>query len=64
MKKSFAGIILALITSSPDAGGVAANPNNAATDANTIRKDSQGACHACRSTECSTTWPSDMKTAW
>jgi BON domain len=38
MKKSFAGIILALITSVAVTSGVAANPNNAATDANTIRK--------------------------
>jgi hyperosmotically inducible protein len=38
MKKSFAGIILALITSVAVTSGVAANPNNAATNANTIRK--------------------------
>jgi hyperosmotically inducible protein len=38
MKKSFAGIILALIISGAVATGVAANPNNAATNTNTIRK--------------------------
>jgi hyperosmotically inducible periplasmic protein len=38
MKKSFAGIILALIISGAVTSGVAANPNNAATNANTIRK--------------------------
>jgi hyperosmotically inducible protein len=38
MKKSFAGIILALITSVAVTSEVAANPNNAATNANTIRK--------------------------
>jgi osmotically-inducible protein OsmY len=38
MKKSFAGIILALITSVAVTSEVAANPNNAATDTNTIRK--------------------------
>jgi hyperosmotically inducible protein len=38
MKKYFAGMILALITSVAATGGVAANPNNAANDANTVRK--------------------------
>ncbi len=38
MKKSFAGIILALITSVAVTSGVAANPNKADTDTNTIRK--------------------------
>jgi hyperosmotically inducible periplasmic protein len=38
MKKSFAGIILALITSVAVTSGVAAKPNSAATDTNTIRK--------------------------
>ena len=38
MKKYFAGMILALITSVAATGVVAANPNNAANDANTVRK--------------------------
>src|SRR5215813_507403 len=38
MKKYFAGMILALITSVAATSGVAANPNNAANDANTVRK--------------------------
>jgi len=38
MKKCFAGMILALITSVAATSGVAANPNNAANDANTVRK--------------------------
>jgi len=38
MKKYFAGMILALITSVAATGLVAANPNNAANDANTVRK--------------------------
>jgi hypothetical protein len=38
MKKSFAVIILALITSGAVTSGVAANPDNAAINANTIRK--------------------------
>jgi hyperosmotically inducible protein len=38
MKKSFAGIILALITFGAMTSVVAANPNNTATNANTITK--------------------------
>jgi hyperosmotically inducible periplasmic protein len=38
MKKSFAVIILALITSGAVTSGVAANPDNAAINVNTIRK--------------------------
>jgi hyperosmotically inducible protein len=38
MKKFFAGMILALITSIAATSGVAANPNNAANDAKTVRK--------------------------
>ena len=38
MKKSFAVIILALITSGAVTSGVAANPDNAVINANTIRK--------------------------
>src|SRR6266511_227082 len=38
MKKCCAGMILALITSVAATSGVAANPNNAANDANTVRK--------------------------
>ena len=38
MKKYFAGMILALITSVAATGGVAANPNKAANDPNTVRK--------------------------
>ena len=38
MKKYFAGMILALITSAAATSVVAANSNNAANDANTVRK--------------------------
>jgi len=38
MKKYFAGMILALITSAAATSVAAANPNNAANDANTVRK--------------------------
>lgn len=38
MKKCFVGMILALITSVAATSGVAANPNKAANDANTVRK--------------------------
>jgi hyperosmotically inducible periplasmic protein len=38
MKKCFAGMILALITSVAATSGVAANPNNDANGANTVRK--------------------------
>jgi len=38
MKKYFAGMILALITSVAATGVAAANPNNSANDANTVRK--------------------------